>query len=138
MVHTPAGTLDTVPLMMVHLTPSGVMTLDGWAQADFTLPKSEIGERGFAVQLFRANVGKKKTTYDPIWTFDKSTLKDTTLTFSFAPPKTELPKRSTFVLVLYGDDKSKSSSPAPVPTGSAPASAAPASASPSPAASGAP
>lgn len=131
MVHTPAGTLDTVPLMMVHLTPTSDFVLDGWAEASFTLPKEQVQERGFAVQLFKANVSKKKTTYEPIWTFDKSTLKEDTLTFSFPPPKTTIPKGGTYVLVLYGDDKSKATSPAPAPAGSsAPASAAPSSAAP--------
>ena len=125
LVHIPAGSLSTVPLMMVHLTPTGDLHLDGWAEADFTLPKSEVAERGFAVQLFKANVGKHSTSYNPIWTFDKSTLNDTTLTFSFQPPKMTIPKGGTYVLVLYGDDKSKAS-PAPVPTGTAPSSAAPA------------
>ncbi|HET7815335.1 MAG TPA: hypothetical protein VFL13_13295 [Candidatus Baltobacteraceae bacterium] len=127
MVHTPAGSLDTVPLMMVHLTPNADFIVNGWAEASFTLPKEQVQERGFAVQLFKASVSKKRTTYEPIWTFDKSTLKENTLTFSFDPPKTTIPKGGTYVLVLYGDDKSKVTSPAPAATGSsAPATSAPA------------
>jgi hypothetical protein len=118
MVHTPANSLDVIPLMMVRLTPSDDFALDGRAQAEFTLPKSQLEERGFAVQLFKANIGKRKTTYVPVWTFDKSTLTGSTLTFDFNPPKTQIAKGNTYVLVLYGDDKSKEPTPSPGPSSS--------------------
>lgn len=121
MYHTPANTLDVVPLMMVHITPNADFALNGAAQAQFTLPKEQLGGRGFAVQLFRTKTSKKHTDYMPIWTFDKSNLKDDTLTFDFTPPKMTIPKGTTYVLVLYGDDKSKVS-----PSPSASASASPA------------
>jgi hypothetical protein len=117
MKHIPENTLDVVPLMMVRLTPDTDFTLHGGAQAQFTLPKEQLADRGFALQLFAQTTHKKHTAYTPIWTFDKSTLKDTTLTFSFIPPKTTIAKGSTYALVLYGDDKSKaSSSPSPSPS----------------------
>ncbi len=71
---------------------------------------------------FQITTHKKHTDYHPLWTFDKSTLKDGTLTFSFAPPKMTIPKGSTYALVLYGDDKSKVS---PTPSASASESAGP-------------
>ncbi|HKU66783.1 MAG TPA: hypothetical protein VJP85_03310 [Candidatus Baltobacteraceae bacterium] len=118
MVHVPANSLDTVALMMVQLTTNGDLDLDGWANAQFTLPKTEVDGRGFAVQLFQVNKRKKGVEYKPIWTFDKSTLNERTLTFSFQPPKMKIAKGSTYMLVLYGDDKS--SAPSPAPSGSAP------------------
>jgi hypothetical protein len=133
MVHIPANTLDTVALAMVQLTTNGDFPLDGWANAQFTLPKSQIDGRGFALQLFQVNKHKKGVDYKPIWTFDKSTLNDTTLTFEFQPPKMTIAKGSTYMLVLYGDDKSTAAgSPPASPSGSPSASP---SASPSPAAS---
>ncbi len=126
MYHTPVNTLDVVPLLMVHLSPSGDFALDGRAVAQFTLPKEQIGERGFAVQLFQATTHKKRTDYKPIWTFEKSALKDNTLTFEFTPPKMTITKGATYVMVLYGDDKSKvSPSPSGSPSGSAIPSATP-------------
>lgn len=114
MVHIPANTLDTVALMMVQLTTNADLRLDGWANAQFTLPKTQVDGRGFAMQLFLVNRHKKGVDYKPIWTFDKSTLTDTTLTFSFQPPKMKIAKGSTYMLVLYGDDKSTASgSPSP-------------------------
>ncbi len=115
MYHTPANTLDVVPLMIVQFSPSADFALNGPASAQFTLPKEQTAQRGFAVQLFQATTHKKHTDYKPIWTFDKSTLADATLTFAFTPPKMTIAKNSTYVLVLYGDDKSKVS---PVPSGS--------------------
>lgn len=115
MVHIPANTLDTVALMMVQLTTNGDFNLDGWANAQFTLPKAEVDGRGFALQLFQVNKHHKSVDYKPIWTFDKSTLNDTTLTFSFQPPKMKIDKGSSYMLVLYGDDKS--TEPSALPSG---------------------
>lgn len=123
MYHTPSNTIDVVPLIMAHLTPNSDFLLDGAAIAQFTLPPDQVANRGFAVQLFEETTKKKKTYYRPIWTFDKSTLKDGTLTFDFNPPKTTIPKGSTYDLVLFGDTKkgspAPSSSPAPAPSASA-------------------
>lgn len=119
MVHVPANTLDTVALMMVQLSANADLNLDGWANAQFTLPKPQVDGRGFALQLFQVNKKKKGVEYKPIWTFDKSVLNDTTLTFSFKPPKMTIGKGGTYMLVLYGDDKSTlpSGSPSPLPSG---------------------
>jgi hypothetical protein len=111
MVHIPANTLHTVALMLVQLTTNADLSLDGWASAQFTLPKDEVGGRGFALQLFQVTKRKKDVQYKPIWTFDKSSLNDTTLTFSFQPPKMKIAKGSTYTLVLYGDQRSASPSP---------------------------
>jgi len=114
MVHVPAGTLDTVALMIVQLSTNADLALDGWANAQFTLPKPEVDGRGFALQLFQVTKHKKSVDYKAIWTFDKSTLNDTTLTFAFHPPKMKIAKGSTYSLVLYGDDRT-AASPTPLP-----------------------
>ena len=134
MVHVPQNSLDVVPLMMVTLEPNADFPLDGWVNAQFTLPKEQTTDRAFAVQLFSQATKKKNVSYTPIWTFDNFTLQDSTLLFSFKPPKMKIAKNSTYVLVLYGDDKSKtsaspSSSPSPTPSDSASTSPGP---SPSP------
>lgn len=127
MYHTPPNTLDVVPLLLVRITPNADFALDGPAQAAFTLPKEQVAQRGFAVQLFHQTGTKKHAGYTPIWTFDKSSLKEGTLTFDFTPPKMTIPKGSTYVLVLYGDDKSKApaSSASPSATPSATPAASP-------------
>ncbi|HZT11402.1 MAG TPA: hypothetical protein VFA29_01230 [Candidatus Baltobacteraceae bacterium] len=135
MVHTPVNSLDVVPLMMVTMTTNnGDFPLSGWAAADFTLPKEMVEGRGFALQLFQQTTSHRRTHYNAIWTFDKSILTDTTLTFNFQPPSMTIAKNSTYVLVLYADDKAQVT-PTPVPT--ATRSAAPSSA-PSSAPSGSP
>src|SRR5579872_1346293 len=120
MVHIPANTLDTVPLIMVELTTNDDFVLDGWVNAQFTLPKSQVENRGFAMQLFQVNKHKHSSDYKPIWTFDKSVLNDDTLTFSFEPPKMTIGKGSTYTLVLYGDDESTQPSASPLPSGMPP------------------
>ena len=124
MVHTPANTLDVVPLVMVSLTSNGDFPVDGNALAQFTLPQEQIAGRGFAVQLFQESSAHHKTSYNALWTFDKSYLSGNTLTFNYTTPKTTIAKGATYVLVLYGDDKSNQS-PSPAPTVSPSTSPAP-------------
>lgn len=93
---------------MVTLTTNADFPLDGWVNAQFTMPQEQYTKgRGFAVQLFSQTTKKKSVNYSPIWTFDRSTIDGTTLTFSFKPPKMKIAKGNTYVLVLYGDDISK-------------------------------
>lgn len=127
MAHTPANVLDVVPLMMVSVTTSASFPLDGDAVAQFTLPKSQIDGRGFALQLFAETTHKKHHAYKPIWTFNRSNIEKGALIFDYAPPKFTIAKGNTYVLVLYGDDKSRatpsrstrSASPSPQPTATA-------------------
>ncbi|HEY8296539.1 MAG TPA: hypothetical protein VIG32_00755 [Candidatus Baltobacteraceae bacterium] len=117
MVHVPAGSLATVALMDVTLTPSADFALDGNAVASFTLPKEQLSGRGFALQLFAVQNRHKKTAYRPIYTFDKSTLAGSTLSFAFRPPKLTVAKGTSYLLVLYGDDQpAATASPSPMPS----------------------
>ncbi|MDQ2871980.1 MAG: hypothetical protein M3R35_02495 [Candidatus Eremiobacteraeota bacterium] len=130
MYHPPAGALGTTALMDVMVTPSEKFVLDGNVIAAFTLPKEELPKRGFAVQIFQVQTHKKKSaTLNPLYSYNKSSLDGTTLTFQFKPPKIAVPKNSTYLLVLYGDDHpaaassaapsaSPSLSPSPAPASS--------------------
>lgn len=110
MVHQPKNALDTIALMSVKLTTSADFTLDGWARAQFTLPKTQVDGRGFALQIFQVVKPKHGAPdYKPVASFNKSVLADTALTFSFKAPKMTIGKGSTYLLVLYGDDKSTAS-----------------------------
>jgi hypothetical protein len=115
MVHAPKNALNVVALMMVTLTTSADFPLNGLAIAQFTLPKEQIGGRGFALQLFLQRTQGKSKSYAPVLSLDKSSLEKETLIFGFMPPKITVAKGNTYVLVLYGTDISASSAP----TGSA-------------------
>jgi hypothetical protein len=116
LVHTPPDSISVVPLTMVTLTTNADFPLDGWVNAAFTLPADQFTkDRGFAVQLFSKTTKKKNTNYSPIWTFDRSTVNQSTLTFSFKPPKMKIAKGSTYVLVLYGDTPKASPLPSGMP-----------------------
>ena len=107
MAHQPANALDTVALVSVKVTTSGKFPLDGWARAQFALPKPQVDGRGFALQIFQVVQPKHGApAYKPVAAFNKSTLNDTVLTFAFKAPKMTIDKGSTYLLVLYGDDKS--------------------------------
>ena len=108
--------LDVVPLMLVTITPNAPFELSGEAIAQFTLPKAQIGGRGFALQVFSVSSSHGKPAYKPLWTFAHSTLDKTTLTFSFVEPKMTIAKGATYAVVLYGDDLDVSPSPSPSPS----------------------
>ncbi|MGZ3517043.1 MAG: hypothetical protein ACXVAM_07685 [Vulcanimicrobiaceae bacterium] len=127
MVHIPEGSLATVPLMDVTMTPSDDFVVNGNVVVQFTLPQEQITNRGFAVQLFEVQTHRKKHDYRAVYTFNKSTRQGTILSFAFTPPKLTVPKGSTYMFVLYGDDHPSATS---TPASSASPSAAP-SASPS-------
>lgn len=119
----------TVPLMEVRIKTDADVVLEGKAIAEFTLPKEQIGGRGFAVQLFRQTVKKGKTNDIFMGSYSDSKLEKTTLRFTLVMPKFQVKKNETWMLVLYGDElPSASTSPS--------SSASPqSSASPSPSAS---
>ena len=120
MVHVPKNALNVVALMMVTITTSADFPLNGLAIAQFTLPKEQIGGRGFALQLFLQRTQGKTKSYAPVVSLDKSSLEKETLIFGFMPPKITVSKGNTYVLVLYGTDISASSvaSPSPNPSSS--------------------
>ncbi|MBC5814980.1 MAG: hypothetical protein GIW97_00420 [Candidatus Eremiobacteraeota bacterium] len=138
MIITGKNVLPTTALMRIALVPSEDFTLDGAASAVFTLPKDQIENRGFAIQLFEETVNKKnRHTLRPLFTLAKSSLSKQKLTFDFTPPKLTLPKGHKYLIVLYGDERTATASPAA--TGNAKSSAVPTdqgsgSASPTPAA----
>lgn len=110
--------LATSALMDVRLVASANFVLNGDARLQFSLPKEQIPGRGFAVQIFSDTEGKHhKHTFAPLYAASKSLLDNQTLTFSFTPPSTTLPKGQAYLIVLYGDEKPVASSPSPSATG---------------------
>ena len=103
----------TTALIRVMLNASDDFTLNGAAMAQFTLPQTEIANRGFAVQIFNEDVSGKKHSWTPVLTIAHSTLDGTTLTFLFMPPKMTLPKDRRYLAVLYGDARPATPTPAP-------------------------
>ncbi|GAC1356494.1 MAG: hypothetical protein NVSMB31_17140 [Vulcanimicrobiaceae bacterium] len=117
MVITKKGAPATKALIRISLIPSDDFTLDGPAEAIFTLPKEEISDRGFAIQLFEETVHKKRHDMKALFTLAKSTIDKQKLTFDFLPPKMTLPKGHHYYIILYGDDR-PNPTPAPSTSGS--------------------
>jgi hypothetical protein len=111
MVHVPKNALSVTALMMVTITTTADFPLNGLAIAQFTLPKEQIGSRGFALQLFLQRTQGKTKSYAPVLSLDKASLQKEMLIFGFTPPKITVSKGNTYVLVLYGTDISASSAP---------------------------
>lgn len=132
MVHVPKDVAKVNALMAVTITTSADFPLDGLAIATFNLPKEQIANRGFALQLFLQRMQGKTKVYAPVLSLDKSSLQKNTLIFGFTPPKMTVTKGNTYVLVLYGDDigtpgASPTSSATPNSTASPSSTASPAS-----------
>lgn len=117
----------TTALIALRVTTDADAIVEGNARAEFMLPKDEIGNRGFAVQLYRETKTKHRHMFSYVGSYDKSKVDGQTLRFEFVVPKVQIKKGETWVFVLYGDDRTAS----PSPSASASASGAP-SASPSP------
>jgi len=79
----------TVALVAVRLHTDADVTLKGRAIAEFTLPKEQIGGRGFAVQLYHEQENKHKRTDTFFGSYGKSSLNGNTLRFELDVP--ELP-----------------------------------------------
>jgi hypothetical protein len=128
----------TVPLVTLRLHTDNDITLLGKMTIDYTLPKEQVGGRGFAVQLYHEGNKKKKTTETFFGSYAESKLNGTTLHFELNAPALQVKKDEVWLLVLYGDElPSKTSSPSASPSGS-PSASASASASPSAGASASP
>jgi hypothetical protein len=113
----------TVALVSLRLRTDADVTLTGKVLVDYTLPKEQIGGRGFAVQLYHEDVKKKKTTDTFFGSYAKSKLEGTTLHFELDSPPLQIKKDETWLLVLYGDElPSASASPKTSPSGSPSAS----------------
>lgn len=117
----------TTALIALRVTTDADAIVEGNARAEFMLPKDEISNRGFAVQLYRETKTKHRHMFSYVGSYDKSKVDGQTLRFEFVVPKVQIKKGETWVFVLYGDDRTAS----PSPSASASASDAP-SASPSP------
>ncbi len=129
----------TDALLAVRLHADADIALHGRASADFTLPKEQIGGRGFAIQLFHESLDRHKRVVETyLGSYAKSTLKGTTLHFDLALPQITVKKNEVWLFVLYGDERpSATSAASPSPGASSAGSAAP-SGSPQPTPSAAP
>jgi hypothetical protein len=108
-----------VALVSLRLRTDADVTLAGKVMADYTLPKEQVGGRGFAVQLYREDVKKKKTSDTFIGSYSKSKLEGTTLHFELDSPPLQIKKGEVWLLVLYGDEMpSASASPKTSPSAS--------------------
>jgi hypothetical protein len=109
----------TVALVSLRLRTDADVTLTGKVLVDYTLPKEQVGGRGFAVQLYHEEVKKKKTSDTFFGSYAKSKLDGTTLHFELDSPPLQIKKDETWLLVLYGDElPSASASPKTSPSGS--------------------
>jgi hypothetical protein len=138
MVNPDPKAVSTVALVLLRLHTDADVTLAGKITIDYTLPKEQVGGRGFAVQLYHEGTKKKKVTQTFFGSYSESKLTGSTLHFEINAPALAVKKDEVWLLVLYGDElPSSSASPAASSSASASPSGSP-SAPPSGSASAAP
>jgi hypothetical protein len=128
MVNPDSKALSTTPLLAVRIHANDNIALSGTAIAEFTLPKEQVGGRGFAIQLFDETTRRRHLQEHFIGSYAQSTLDGTTLRFVFTPPPVTVKKGETWLFVLYGDERpditpGPSSAPSASPSASPKASA---------------
>ena len=125
MINPDAKALATEPLLALRVRTDSNVSIAGHATAIFTLPKSQIGGRGFAIQLFHESIGKHDKHTDTYFgSYAKSTMKDDTLRFELSLPPITVKKDEIWLFVLYGDEQPELS-PSPATSGSPAASSSP-------------
>jgi hypothetical protein len=128
MVNPNPKAVSTIALVELHLRTDADATMSGKASADFSLPKEQIGGRGFAIQLFYETLQKKKRVDKFIGNYNVSKLVgDSILHFAFdMKPAVQVKNGENWLIVLYGDElppaspsvKASSSAPSPSPSAS--------------------
>lgn len=124
MVNPDPKALATKALAAVTMSTTADVLIQGRSSVIFTLPKEQIGGRGFAIQLYQETVRKKRLERHYVGSYNVSTIKDGTLRFAFNAPKLVVKKGETWLVVLYGDELpvSASASPSALPMASPSAS----------------
>ncbi len=121
--------LAATALISLRIHADADVLLNGAAIAAFTLPKEQLGNRSYAIQLYQETQNKKHTSDKFFGSFSDSTIDGDTLKFMFTPPALPIKKDEVWLFVLYAAETPSASSSAS-PDASGPPSASP-SASPS-------
>ena len=122
--------LRVTPLVAIRLQSDTDFALNGMAAVQYTMPKTQILTRTFAIQLYNETALRGKRSDQYLATYGKYTAGDTTIDFTFATPRVTVKRGQIWLLALYGFQFPPGTTPTPAPDGSTP--------SPSPSASSAP
>jgi hypothetical protein len=131
--------LRLTPLMAIRLQSDTDFSLNGNAAVQYTMPRQQIAERSFAIQLYNETAVHGKRTDQYLATYTNSIVGDTTVQFNFPTPKVTVRRGQIWLLAMYGMQFPPGTTPTPSPSPSASGSAAPASgASPTPSSAASP
>ncbi len=118
--------VGTIPLVVLRVQTDHDEMITGGAAIIFTIPKEQLGGRGFALQLFEESPVKKKFVDHFIAAYNQSTVtKNGKLAFKFTVPPLSVKANERWLIVLYGDDKPATPAPSTAPSASASSSASP-------------
>lgn len=118
--------IGTTPLVVLRLQTDHDELISGGASIIFTVPKTQLDGRGFALQLFEESPVKKKFVDRFIGAYNQSTVtKDGKLAFQFVTPPLSVKANERWMIVLYGDDHPATPLPNASPTPSPSASPSP-------------
>ncbi len=108
--------LRVTPLVAIRLQSDTDFALNGTAAVQYTIPKTQVSARSFAIQLYNETAVRGKRTDQYLATYTKYSATDTTVSFNFATPRVTVRRGQIWLLALYGYQYPPGSTPTPSPS----------------------
>jgi hypothetical protein len=105
--------LRITPMMAIRLQSDTDFALNGTAAVQYTIPKTQLATRSFAIQLYNETAVRGKRTDQYLATYTKYGSTDTTVSFNFATPRVTVKRGKIWLLALYGFQYPPGTTPTP-------------------------
>ncbi len=105
--------LRITPMMAIRLQSDTDFALNGTAAVQYTIPKTQLATRSFAIQLYNETAVRGKRTDQYLATYTKYGSTDTTVSFNFATPRVTVKRGQIWLLALYGFQYPPGTTPTP-------------------------
>jgi hypothetical protein len=117
--------LHVNPLVAIRLQSDSNFSLSGYGSVQYVLPRAQIPNRGFAIQLYSEGVLRGKRTDVILANYNKYTQNDQIVVFNFPTPKITVKRGQIWLLAMYGLTYPPNATPTPSPAPATSASASP-------------
>jgi hypothetical protein len=108
--------MGITPLMAIRLQSDSNFNLDGLASLQYVLPRQQLPNRGFWVQLYNEGVLRGKRTDQFLASYNKYVSNEQIVQFNFPTPKITVKRGQIWLLALYGLTYPPNATATPSPT----------------------